>query len=58
MAAPETQSPEAERKYHFYSSHVIPWYVHALWVSFWLGAIAYLLIYALPMVRTEVANPP
>lgn len=58
MAEPEIASPETERRYHFYSSHVIPWYIHAIWISFWLFAIAYMLTNALPALRTEVINPP
>lgn len=54
----EPGSPESERQYHYYSSHVIPWYVHVLWVSFWIFAIGYLWIFALPSVGPEIANPP
>jgi len=58
MTEADTGSPEIERRYFYYSSHVIPWYVHVLWVSFWVFAIGYLLVYALPMIRVEVASPP
>lgn len=54
----EAGSPESERQYHYYASHTIPWYVHVLWVSFWIFAIGYMLVYALPSVGPEIANPP
>jgi hypothetical protein len=58
MTGSDPNSPEVERKYLFYSGHEIPWYVHALWISFWLFAVSYMLMYAMPIMRSEVANPP
>jgi hypothetical protein len=58
MAELDTPTPDAEKKYHRYSGYEIPWYIHAVWISFWLFAIGYLVVYALPLIRSEIANPP
>jgi hypothetical protein len=36
----------------------IPWFVHALWIIFWIMAITYVLSYQFPVIRTEFLNPP
>ena len=59
MAEPiENLPPEEENKNHTYVTHRIPWFVHLLWISFWILAIAYILAYQLPAIRTEFLNPP
>ncbi len=51
-------SPEAEGRHHAYRSSVIPWYVHLIWVTFWILAIVYIFSNLVPKMRVEVFNPP
>lgn len=55
---PEDTRPEEENVHHTYTTNHVPWYVHAIWIIFWGMAIAYVLIYQLPVIRTEFLNPP
>jgi hypothetical protein len=43
--------PEDDRSYHTYETHRIPWLIRLLWVGFWVGAVWYVLRYAIPMAR-------
>ena len=45
-------SPQEEGRYHTYTTHRIPWYVRLIWVGFWVGAIWYVIKYAIPMAKT------
>lgn len=54
----DADPPEQESRYHTYSSHVIPWYVRLIWLSFWLFAIAYAVTHFLPSLQTELLAPP
>jgi hypothetical protein len=58
MAQPENPSAETENVHHTYVTHRIPWYVHVMWVLFWILAIAYILIYQLPQIPREIQSPP
>lgn len=53
-------SPEAERRYHRYVGNRIPWFVHLIWVSFWILAVVYVLRYLVPAIRKEIPaeRPP
>ncbi len=55
---PENLPPEVENKNHTYVTNRIPWYVHLIWLAFWIMAISYILYYQLPAIRTEFLNPP
>jgi hypothetical protein len=55
---PENTTPEEENKNHTYTTNRIPWYVHVIWVTFWVLAITYVLVYQFPVVRKEFLNPP
>ena len=35
----------------------IPWYIHALWVGFWVFALWYLIAYQLPVVQEQMFRP-
>jgi hypothetical protein len=50
--------PEEENKNHRYLGSDIPWYVHVMWVIFWLFAITYTLVYLLPKLQPEILSPP
>jgi hypothetical protein len=54
----EQTSPEAEAKFHHYRSHEIPWYVHLIWVCFWLFCFWYILAFVFPEMRVELLTPP
>ncbi len=54
---PEDRSPEAELQNHRYEGNEIPWYVHALWVLFWVFAVAYTLVYVFPAIREGLGSP-
>jgi hypothetical protein len=58
MAAPESHAPEVENRNHRYVGNRIPWFVHLLWVSFWLLALYYGLRYLLPAIQREFLTPP
>lgn len=51
-------TPEEENRNHDYVSHTIPWYVHLMWISFWILAVSYVLIYQIPSLRKEILSPP
>lgn len=50
--------PEVERRRLTYATHDLPWYIHVLWVSFWVFAIWYLSVNMIPAMRLELASPP
>jgi hypothetical protein len=58
MPTPDERTPEVEHQYHRYRGSEIPWYVHTLWVSFWLLAAAYVVLYLLPVLPQELRSPP
>lgn len=60
MAGPEniTASAEAEARNHAYRGNAIPWYVRLIWIGYWILAIAYVLQWLIPALKTEIANPP
>jgi hypothetical protein len=51
-------SPEAEAVNHSYIGHVIPWYVRALWLGFWVLCIWYVLRWLIPALKLEMVSPP
>lgn len=55
---PENTPPEVENQYHDYRTHRVPWYVHLLWVGFWILCIWYILYYQFPIIPDEIRNPP
>jgi hypothetical protein len=54
----ETTTAEDENIYHHYTGNSIPWFVRALWILFWCGAIAYVVTWLLPALQTELLAPP
>ena len=50
--------PAPEPKYHSYITNKIPWFVHVIWVCFWIFAIWYIISYQLPIVKEEFLSPP
>jgi hypothetical protein len=55
---PEDPPPQEENKNHTFVTHRIPWYVHLIWVTYWLLAISYILYFQFPALRSEILNPP
>jgi hypothetical protein len=58
MADQELQNALEEGKHHRYAGYAIPWYVHVIWLSFWILCIYYVLAYLFPAMRAEIVNPP
>jgi hypothetical protein len=56
--AVEQTSVEEENTFHSYTGNAIPWYVRGIWLLFWCGAIAYVVIWLLPTLQTELLAPP
>lgn len=52
MAESPHPTPEQERSFHTYTTHRIPWFVHVMWVSFWILFIWYVVRYAIPAARS------
>jgi hypothetical protein len=57
MTTPE-QSPPQEEQHHRYITNRIPWYVHLIWISFWLFAVVYIVRYLFPAIQKELLSPP
>jgi len=51
MSDAPNMPPEKEHEFHTYTTHRIPWYVRAIWIGFWIGAIWYVVKFAIPMAR-------
>lgn len=51
MSEPSKTSPQEEGTFHTYQTHHIPWYVRVMWIAFWVGAIWYVVKYAIPMAK-------
>jgi hypothetical protein len=56
--AVEKTTAEEENTYHDYTGNAIPWFVRAIWILFWCGAIAYVVTWLLPALQTELTAPP
>jgi hypothetical protein len=54
----EDLPPEIENQNHTYRTHRIHWFVHVIWVGFWLMAIFYVLYWQFPIIPLEIKNPP
>jgi len=57
-AATDNSSAEAESIFLQYTGNAIPWYVRLYWIIFWGGAIAYVVIWLLPALQSELLAPP
>jgi hypothetical protein len=54
----EKTTAEEENTFHYYTGNAIPWFVRAIWILFWCGAIAYVIAWLLPALQTELTAPP
>ena len=54
----EKTTAEEENKFHDYTGNAIPWFVRAIWILFWCGAIAYVVTWLLPALQSELTAPP
>ncbi len=57
METAANRATGAEGRHHRYVGNDIPWFVHVLWVLFWLFAVGYLITYQLPELRREFQKP-
>ncbi|MCX7419948.1 MAG: hypothetical protein NT013_10470 [Planctomycetia bacterium] len=58
MTQLEESPPEVENRFHHYISNRIPWYVHLMWVLFWVFVVGYVLSFLLPALKVELVTPP
>ncbi len=56
QAQPKSET-ETENKFHDYVTHKIPWFVHLMWVTFWVLAIGYVLTWLVPALQREILSP-
>jgi hypothetical protein len=54
MDPAEPTTPENDQRFHDYVGNAIPWYVRAIWIGFWIFAVAYTIIYLFPALRVEL----
>ena len=54
MSDPQPGTAETEGRYHRYVSNKIPWYVHMIWICFWILAVSYVVRYLFPEVQKEM----
>lgn len=54
MSTPDESSPEVEHVHHDYVGNEIPWYVRAIWIGFWIFAVAYTIRFLFPSLQTEL----
>lgn len=55
---PDESAAEVEHQFHHYTGNRIPWYVHLVWVLFWVFAVYYGLTYVFPLLRLEMLSRP
>jgi hypothetical protein len=58
MITEKDSSPEAEQRHHDYATNRIPWWVRAVWIGFWIFAIAYAVRYLIPAIQLELLERP
>lgn len=58
MNETDNPPPEQENQFHTYVTHRVPWFVHVLWLCFWILAIWYVLTYQFPIIQSEFKSPP
>lgn len=54
MSTPEPTTPDNDQRFHDYVGNAIPWYVRAIWIGFWIFAVAYTILYVFPALRIEL----
>jgi len=47
----DATTPEQDRRFHSYQTHRIPWYVRAIWLAYWIGAVWYVFEFAIPWAK-------
>ena len=57
MAPSDLESAQTEHQHHRYVGNQIPWYVHVLWLLFWIFAIYYVLRYLFTAIQRELLFP-
>ena len=55
---PERGTPQNEHRFHDYIGNAIPWYVRAIWIGFWIFAVAYTIRFLLPAMQVELVQRP
>ena len=55
---PEQANAQAEHQHHQYKGNAIPWFVRAIWIGFWIFAVAYTFRYLFPALQAELFKAP
>ena len=50
-------TPEQENVYHQYTGNAIPWFLRVIWIIFWCFAIAYVILWLIPSLQSELLSP-
>ena len=58
MTTPENTPAEIEHQHHNYVGNAIPWYVRAIWIGFWIFAVAYVIRFLFPALQVELFHKP
>jgi len=58
MAVIDDTPAEVEHQHHNYQGNVIPWYVRAIWIGFWIFAVVYTIRYLFPALQSELFHRP
>ncbi|MEQ8765597.1 MAG: hypothetical protein RL885_16850 [Planctomycetota bacterium] len=58
MEESKRHTAESEHRFHSYVGHRIPWYVRLIWLMFWIFAIYYTLVWAIPDIKENFLTPP
>lgn len=54
MDRSEPTTPQNDQRFHDYVGNDIPWYVRAIWIGFWIFAVAYTILFLFPALRVEL----
>ncbi|MGI9456830.1 MAG: hypothetical protein ACR2NU_09720 [Aeoliella sp.] len=54
----ERATAEDEREFHSYRNNRIPWFVHLMWVGFFVFAICYVIAFLIPELPAEFVHSP
>jgi hypothetical protein len=56
MSDASTEPLESEIRVHNYRGTKIPWFVRAIWLGFWIFAIAYTIRFLIPALQSDLAS--
>ncbi len=51
MSSIPDKKVEKESTFHTYTTHRIPWYIHAIWIGYFIALVWYVIQYAIPSAK-------